>query len=88
MGRLVDPDSTNFVKWFQLALWKFYLLTGLVGIGSMGLTGMMTDGLCWDLGKQSRIIWCGKDPFRLAKAKSGLDVFFHLHEKNLSGCFW
>ena len=30
---------------------------------------------------------CGKDPFRLAKAKLGLDVVFHLPKKKLSGCF-
>ena len=69
MGRLVDPDSIHFVNWFQLTLQKFHLLTGLIGIGSMGLTGMMTDGLCWYLGNWSRMMQWGKDPFRLAKAK-------------------
>ena len=59
MGRLVDPGSSSSVNWFQLALLKLHLLTGLVGIGLMGLTGMMTDDLCWDLGKWSRMMWWG-----------------------------
>ena len=41
-----------------------------VGIDSMGATGIMTEGLCWDLGKRSGMMPFGVEALRLAKAKS------------------
>ena len=85
-GRLSIPESTRFVNWFHLALRKFHLFTGLVCIGSIGLTGVISDGLCWDLGKGSRIVRWGEGPLSFANARSGFEVVFHLPEWKLSGC--
>ena len=55
-------------------------------MGLIGLTGDMSDGLCYDLGNRFRIKRSGAGPM-LAKARSGLVVEFHLPEWKLSGCF-
>ena len=71
---------------FHLALQKFPLFTGLHGIGLIGLAGVMSDGLCCELGNGPRMVHIGKSPFMLTNAKSGLVVVFHLPEWKLSSC--
>ena len=61
----------------QLALRKFHFFTGLLCIGLSRFAEMMSEGLCWDLGKGSRIMRSGRCPSILVKARSGFVVVFH-----------
>ena len=85
-GILSTPESTRLSNWVQLALRKFHLFTGLVGIGVVGLSEVINEGLCCDLGKWSRMMREGAGPSELANARSGLDVVFQRPEWKLSGC--
>ena len=82
---MLISESARSVKWSQLALRKFHLFTGLEEIGSTGLTGMINEGLCCDLGNGSRTVRCGDGPSKFTKARSGLEVVFHRQEWKLSG---
>ena len=84
-GRLSAPASTRLVYWSHLALRKFHLFSGLVLIGSIGLSGIISDGLCCDLGKAVRIVRLSRAPLRFAKARSGFDEVFHLPKWKLPG---
>ena len=72
-GRLPTPDSTRLSKWVQLTLRKFHLFSGLEGIDEIGLSKMISEGLCCDLGKWSRMMWEEAGPSKLINARSGLD---------------
>ena len=45
-GRLSTPESTRLSNWVQLALRKFHLFTGLEGIDEIGLSEVISEGLC------------------------------------------
>ena len=55
-GRESIPGSIRVVNRSHLALRKFHLLTGLEWIGSIGFTGIISDGLRCDDGNGSKII--------------------------------
>ena len=57
------------------------------GIGSSGLYEVVNEDLCRDLGKGSKTMRCGKVVVKLAKAKSGLEVVFHLPDLKLFGWY-
>ena len=80
------PESTRLSNRVKLALRKFHLFTGLEGIDEIGLSEMISEGLCCDFGKWSRMMREGAGPTKLTKAKSGLDVVFQRPEWKLSGC--
>ena len=85
-GRSSTPESTRLSNWDQLALRKFHLFTGLEGIDVIGLSEMISESLCCDLGKWSRMMREGAGPSKLMNARSGLDVVFQRPEWKLSGC--
>jgi len=52
-GRLSMPGSKKFENFSQFTLRKFHLFTGFVFTGSMGLTGVIRQGLWCISGKGS-----------------------------------
>jgi len=80
------PNSARLVNCSQRAFRKFHLNTGLAVRGSIGFIGCINDGLCWDLGKGSRMVRCGNGPARFTNARPGFVPMFHLREWKLSGC--
>ena len=68
VGELVQPSLAEIPS--------FYLFGMFGGTGSIGLSGMISNGLWCDLGKGSRMIRWGEGPRRFAKAGSGFEVGF------------
>jgi len=87
-GRASTTDSIRLVNCSQQAFRKFHLNTGLVVRGWIGFIGCIANGLCWDLGKGSRMVRCGNGlaPDLQMQGQGRFVPVFHLRVWKLSGC--
>ena len=54
-NKLLASLLVNVWQWFQLVLWKFHHITGLLRTGKAGLGGTISEGQCCNLGNFSKM---------------------------------